>query len=56
MPPESRDQAYIWDMLDSAKTVQSFVDVISYDEYIHDRKMQLAVERALEIKLLLSRS
>ncbi|MCE5336617.1 MAG: DUF86 domain-containing protein, partial [Desulfobacteraceae bacterium] len=33
----------------SAKAVQSFVDDISYDEYIHDRKMQLAVERSLEI-------
>ncbi len=40
----------MWDMLDSAKAVLSFVSGISYDEHSHDRKAQMAVERALEIR------
>ena len=26
MPPEKRDQAYLWDMLDAAQAVQRFVE------------------------------
>jgi uncharacterized protein with HEPN domain len=49
MRPEERDKAYLWDMLDAAKAIRSFIDVISYEQYIRDRKVQMACERALEI-------
>lgn len=49
MLPEERDKAYIWDMLDAAKAIKSFTDGISYEQYLRDRQLQMAVERALEI-------
>ena len=49
MRPEERDKAYLWDMLDAAKAIRSFMDAISYEQYLRDRKVQMAVERALEI-------
>src|SRR3989338_350302 len=49
MRPEERDSAYLWDMLDAAKTVQEFVAGSKFHQYERDRKLQLAVERAVEI-------
>jgi uncharacterized protein with HEPN domain len=49
MQPEERDKAYLWDMLDAAKAIRSFTDAISYEQYLRDRKVQMAVERAPEI-------
>ena len=49
MRPEERDAAYIWDMLDSARTLHDFVKGVSFYDYSQDKKLQLAVERALEI-------
>jgi uncharacterized protein with HEPN domain len=49
MQPEDRDAAYLWDMLDAARTVLDFMAETSYDDYLRDRVLQLAVERALEI-------
>lgn len=49
MPLDERDAAYLWDMLDAAKTVVSFTSNVKYHQYEKDRKLQLAVERAIEI-------
>lgn len=49
MPPDDRDAAYLWDMLDAAHAIQQFATGVSLDEYLVDRKLQLAVERAIEI-------
>jgi len=49
MRPEGRDVAYLWDMLDAARTVREFTTGVGLDRYIQDRKLQLAVERLLEI-------
>ena len=49
MPPENRDAAYIWDMVDAARTIQDFTAGVSLADYLLDRKLQLAVERAIEI-------
>lgn len=49
MQPEERDKAYLWDMLDAAKAIRSFTDEINYEQYLRDRKVQMACERALEI-------
>ena len=49
MRPEDRDAGYLWDMLDAARTVRDFTTGLGLDEYRADRKLQLAVERAIEI-------
>jgi uncharacterized protein with HEPN domain len=49
MPLDKRDAGYLWDMLDSAKSVFEFTGGISQDEYLENRMCQLAVERSLEI-------
>lgn len=46
MLPEARDAAYLWDMLDAARTVSRFVAGVRIDQYLEDKKLQLAVERA----------
>lgn len=49
MNPTERDAGYLWDILDAARTVQGFVRDTSLEDYRKDRKLQLAVERAIEI-------
>ena len=49
MPPEERDLAYLWDMLDAARAIQTFVTGSSFDDYCANRMMKGAVERHLEI-------
>jgi len=49
MRPDERDPGYVWDMLDAAKSIRDFTLGVTEDEYLRDRKLQLAVERALEI-------
>lgn len=49
MQPEEKDAAYFWDMLDAAKTVCGFVKGVKFYQYQGDRKLQFAVERAIEI-------
>ena len=49
MQPENRDAAYLWDMLDAARMIEGFTTDVRFDQYMGDRKLQLAVERALEI-------
>jgi len=46
---DDRDAGYLWDMLDSAKTISDFVSGVSFNQYMQNRQLQLAVERALEI-------
>jgi uncharacterized protein with HEPN domain len=49
MQHDDRDAGYLWDMLDSARTIKNFVSGVSFSQYLKDRQLQLAVERALEI-------
>ena len=49
MLPEKEELAYLWDILDAAKAIRDFTNQISFDQYLKDRKLQMAVERALEI-------
>ena len=46
---DDKDAGYLWDMLDSARTIDNFVSGVSINQYMHDRQLQLAVERAIEI-------
>ena len=49
MLPIERDAAYLWDMLDSAKTIRGFMAGLRFEEFLLDRKLQLAVERCVEV-------
>ena len=49
MQPESKDAAYLWDMLDAARAVQSFIASRSFLDYESDRMLRGAVERHIEI-------
>ena len=49
MPPESADQAFLWDMCDAAKAIQEFVSGKTFHNYQHDRMLRGAVECHLEI-------
>lgn len=40
---------YLWDMLDSVRTIHKFVTGISFHQYLQGKKLQLAVERGIEI-------
>lgn len=49
MPGNARDMSRLWDMLDAARTASLFVQGMSFDEFLRDRKTRNAVERNLEI-------
>jgi uncharacterized protein with HEPN domain len=49
MSPEERDQAYLFDMLDAARSARGMVAGARYEEYLSDDKLRSAVERKLEI-------
>ena len=49
MQPESKDAAYLWDMLDAERAIQKFVLSRSFEDYGSDRMLRGAVERHLEI-------
>jgi uncharacterized protein with HEPN domain len=46
---DDKDAGYLWDMLDSARTISNFLSGVSFHQYMQNRQLQLAVERALEI-------
>ena len=49
MLPEDRNAAYLWDILDAARTIIQFTSGLKIEEYLKDRKLQLAAERLIEI-------
>jgi len=49
MPLNQREKAYVTDMLDAAREIDKFIAGVSLQAYENDRKLQLAVERLLEI-------
>jgi uncharacterized protein with HEPN domain len=49
MRPESRDPAYLWNMVDAARTAQEIAGETSYEAFLADRVRRLAMERAIEI-------
>ncbi|MCG3112696.1 MAG: DUF86 domain-containing protein [Candidatus Manganitrophus sp. SB1] len=46
---ESRDPAYLWDMLDAAQSIQSFTAGVDQEAYLKNQMMQYAVERQLGV-------
>ncbi len=49
MRPSTDDAAFLWDMLDAARAVGSFVASRAYQDYLDNRMLRGAVERHLEI-------
>ena len=49
MQLDERDAAYLWDMLDAARTVEQLSSGLDFPQYSNDRRTQLAIERSLEI-------
>jgi len=49
MRPDEKDAGYLWDMYDAAQSVREFTAGISCEHYLQDKKLRLAVERAVEI-------
>jgi uncharacterized protein with HEPN domain len=49
MQPEPRDLSYLWDMMEAAREALEFTSGATLESYLQDRKLQRAVERAVEI-------
>ena len=49
MRPEPRDISYLWDMMQASREALDFTSNVTLDAYLQDRKLQRAVERAIEI-------
>jgi uncharacterized protein with HEPN domain len=49
MRPEDRNTAYLWDMLDAARTAVQIKAESDLQSYLKNRTLQLAMERCLEI-------
>lgn len=49
MPPDERDYAYLWDILEAARQIQRFITGISFINYGSNKLIQSAVERQLEV-------
>lgn len=47
MRPEERDLAYLWDMLQAARDIVSFVDGKTFKKFEKDKLTRFAVERQL---------
>jgi len=45
----SRDEENVIDLLQAAKTVVDFTVGVSFEQYIIDRKLQLALERLIDV-------
>ena len=49
MQPEERDAAYLWDMLQAAKEIESMLADADLSTFLANRMLILAVERSVEI-------
>jgi uncharacterized protein with HEPN domain len=49
MPPEDRDPALLWDMLEAALQIREFVSGVTLDQYRSQIILRRAVERSIEI-------
>jgi len=49
MPREHGDAAYLWDIIDAAKAITSFVAGKTFTDYEANRMLRRAVEREVEI-------
>ncbi len=49
MQPDEADRAFLWDVLDAARSIQALVSSMTFEQFRGDRRTYRAVERELEI-------
>ncbi len=49
MPASDADQAFLWDMLEAARSIQTLVAGLTFEQFAADRRTFRAVEREFEI-------
>ena len=49
MPPEERDAAYLWDMLQTARDILEFTQGVTFAEYSSNKMMRMSVEHGFQI-------
>lgn len=49
MRPEDRDPAYLWDMLEAAREVETMLEGRTLEAFLADRILLRAVERGIEM-------
>lgn len=49
MPPDNSDAGFLWDMLEYARGVVATVAGMTFEQYLADANVRLAVERRIEI-------
>ncbi len=47
MQPETKDAAYLWDMLQAGRDILDFTTGVSFEQFSKDKKTRFAVERQL---------
>ena|ERR1019366_3588240 len=46
---DKKTKKYLWDIIEYSKEIEEMVKGVSFEEYMKDRKLMLAVERCFEI-------
>ena len=46
---DNKTKKYLWDIVEYSNQIEEMVKNVSFEEYIKDRKLMLAVERCFEI-------
>jgi uncharacterized protein with HEPN domain len=54
MQPEQYDKAYLWDMLDAALAIQSFIQGKNFNDYTKDRMLRGANVATIHIPELIA--
>jgi uncharacterized protein with HEPN domain len=49
MPPEERDAAYLWDMLQATRDLMDFTQGVTFAAYSSNKMMRMAVERGFQV-------
>ena len=49
MPPNTRDPAYLWDMMNSAEAIVIALEGVDLKRYLQDENLTLIIERRIEI-------
>jgi uncharacterized protein with HEPN domain len=49
MRPDDLDSAYLWDMREAARETARFLEDVTFEDFVENRILRLAVEREIEI-------
>ena len=51
MPPDEADRAFLWDMLEAGRSIQTLVHGMSFEQFQADRRTDRRTYRAVEREL-----